>query len=98
MWYTAKTDTSRSSSEQLCLPIKEILISLVFLTLRGNRRKYNKREEGKNKREEEKSCPSILPLDLDYVKEKITLKFNKMVRKTLFKTVAIHVETIPIQK
>ena len=32
---------------------------------------------------------------MDSVKEKLILTFVKMVRKTLFRTVAIHVETIP---
>jgi len=90
MWYTAKKDTSRSSSEQFHLPIREMLICLVFLTLRGNRRKYRKKEE------EKRSCPSSRPLDLDSVKEGIVLTFVGMVRKTLFGTVVMQVETVPV--
>lgn len=92
MWYIAIKDTSRSSSEHFYLPISEMLIYLVFLTLRGNRRKYNKREE------EKRTCPSSPPRDLDSVKEKNFLTLVKMVRKTLFRTVRMHVETIPLRQ
>lgn len=88
MWDAATKDRARGSNNELCLPVREKHITLVFLPFKSNRKKYDKREE-----EGRRSWLSGCPLDLDSVKEKITLILVKVEWKTLFRTIAVQVET-----
>lgn len=64
IWYAAKKHRSRDS-------LREMLISSVYLTLRDNRKKYDKRKE------EKRSYLSSSPLDLETVKGKLILTLSK---------------------
>lgn len=88
MWDAAAKDRARGTNNQLSLPVREMLIILVSLPFKSNRKKYDKREE-----EGRRSWLSGCPLDLDSVKEKITLILVKVEWKTLFRTTAVQVET-----